>query len=311
MPSITTWSRLEAAAPVGDGTPGVAARIWDPLWLLGRQWQVGEFHGEDGGTPIVARWRGQVSPLGRFVPGPLPDETQTSAPRLDLGALPLETFVERQPVAVAAGNPDSVEGLRLAVEAGQHFLRLLAQQQTVRDYRPDFVAAYAVLRPPEEALVGLDPATRRYLDLVAGRALDGRRTRAELGVRDLPRLDRPVEGGDRAEVRTAGADWLRWLDELFSMPGSGAEAWRPDRMEHAFSVTARLSADPFDEYTLTAAEYPGGELDWYSVDRNGNVNLDTTPAEARPILTQTGDPGAADRTRRTRSAVLRVRRRPP
>jgi len=173
------------------------------------------------------------------------------------------------------------------------------------------VAAYAVLRPPEEALVGLDPATRRYLDLVAGRALDGRRTRAELGVRDLPRLDRPVEGGDRAEVRTAGADWLRWLDELFSMPGSGAEAWRPDRMEHAFSVTARLSADPFDEYTLTAAEYPGGELDWYSVDRNGNVNLDTTPAEARPILTQTGDPGAADRTRRTRSAVLRVRRRPP
>ncbi|HSI92832.1 MAG TPA: hypothetical protein VK925_04995, partial [Jiangellaceae bacterium] len=287
MPSITTWSRLEPSGPARDGTPGAVARIWDPLWLLGRQWQVGEFRGEDGGTPIVARWRGQVTPLGRFWLGRLPNETQTSASRLDLGALPLETFVERQRVGVAADLPTGVAGLRLAVEAGQHFLRLLAEQETTRDYRPAFVAAYAVQRPTDSIVAGLDPATLRYLDLVAGRALDGRRLRAELADRDLPRLDPPVGTGDRAEVREACANWLPWLDELFSQPEQESEAWQVDRMEHAFSVTARLSADPFDEYTLTAAEYPGGELDWYSVDRNGNVNLGTTPAEAGPIVTQT------------------------
>lgn len=287
MPSITTWTRLEPAAAADDGTLGIAARIWDPLWLLGRQWQVGEFHGQDGGTPIVARWRGQVNPLGRFVLGRLPNETQTSAPPLDLGPLPLETFVERRPVAVSAGDPGGVEGLRLAVEAGQHFLRLLTEQQTTSDYRPAFRAAFAVLRPSPEVLTGVDPATLRYLDLVAGRAVDGRRLRAELRVRDLPTLTPPVEAGDRAEVRAACAAWLDWLEALFSQPGSGAQAWQPDRMEHAFSVTARLSDDPFDEYTLTAPDYPGGELDWYSVDRNGNVNLGTTPAEAGPIVTQT------------------------
>ena len=71
MPSITTWFRLEPGGPAPDITAGVTARIHDPLWLLGRQWQVGEFQGEDGGTPIVARWRGQVSPLTRYVLGPL------------------------------------------------------------------------------------------------------------------------------------------------------------------------------------------------------------------------------------------------
>ena len=38
MPSITTWTRLE---PHVDGTPladTLQARLYDPLWLLARQW---------------------------------------------------------------------------------------------------------------------------------------------------------------------------------------------------------------------------------------------------------------------------------
>ena len=61
MPSITTWSRIEPAPPGNDVAAGHAARTADPLWLLARQWQVGEFQAEDGGTPIVARWRGHAS----------------------------------------------------------------------------------------------------------------------------------------------------------------------------------------------------------------------------------------------------------
>ena len=60
MPSITSWSRIEPAPPGNDVAAGLAARTADALWLLARQWQVGEFQAEDGGTPIVARWRGHV-----------------------------------------------------------------------------------------------------------------------------------------------------------------------------------------------------------------------------------------------------------
>src|SRR3989442_10893854 len=96
MPSIPTWSRLEPRSVGEDVATGYAARVHDALWLLARQWQVGEFHGEDAGTPIAARWRGRVAPATRYVAGPIPPNTQLNAPTFDARALPLETPVERQ-----------------------------------------------------------------------------------------------------------------------------------------------------------------------------------------------------------------------
>ena len=72
MPSITTWSRLEPGRADADLARGYAATVQDPLWLLARQWQTGEFQGSDGGTPIVARWRGRVAAMTRYVPGRSP-----------------------------------------------------------------------------------------------------------------------------------------------------------------------------------------------------------------------------------------------
>ena len=60
MPSITTWTRLEPQTRNAALTTSVQGRIHDPFWLLARQWQVGEFQGEDSGTPIMARLRADV-----------------------------------------------------------------------------------------------------------------------------------------------------------------------------------------------------------------------------------------------------------
>src|SRR3989442_878306 len=46
------WTRLEPQSITGDPTPGLEARIHDPLWLLSRQWQFAEFQGDDAGTPF-------------------------------------------------------------------------------------------------------------------------------------------------------------------------------------------------------------------------------------------------------------------
>src|SRR6476659_9967009 len=136
MPSITTWSRIEPRTSGADIDVGYAARVHDPLWLLARQWQVGEFQGEDAGTPIVARWRARVAPMTRFVAGPIPPNTQLDAPRFDPGSVPLETLVERQVVAE--------DGLRRAVEDGLHFLRVLGLQHVSQDPGPGFVTTYPV-----------------------------------------------------------------------------------------------------------------------------------------------------------------------
>ncbi len=51
----TRWARLEPDARDPELAPGLQARIADPLWLLGRQWQFGEFAASDGGSAITAQ----------------------------------------------------------------------------------------------------------------------------------------------------------------------------------------------------------------------------------------------------------------
>ncbi|MET0461257.1 MAG: hypothetical protein ABW195_18545 [Ilumatobacteraceae bacterium] len=286
MASITSWSRIEPAP--GDISTGLAARIADPLWLLARQWQVGEFQGEDGGTPIVARWRGDVTAPSRLHLGPIAPDTQLVAPRFDADAVPLETLIERQPVGLPAAATPGPDGLRLGVETGLHFLRLLRAQATAQDYGPAFTRAFAVRALTPDATAHLDPESAGYLQLVAGRALDGRRLRAAWTGNTVPSIGMPIAPGDLAEVRAAGAAWRAWVDDLFSHPDAGDEpTWQRERMEHACSIAFRASPDPFEEWTLTAGRYDGGDLDWYSFDRNGDVNVGTTAAEVGEVVTQT------------------------
>src|SRR6188768_3576812 len=98
MPSITSWTRIEPQTRNAEMKTSVQARIHDPLWLLARQWQVGEFQGEDSGTPIMARLRADVSRLTRYFAGPIAANTQISAPVFDARTTPLEAMVERERV---------------------------------------------------------------------------------------------------------------------------------------------------------------------------------------------------------------------
>jgi hypothetical protein len=288
MPSVTVWSRLEPQTVSEDVATGYAARVHDPLWLLARQWQMGEFQGEDAGTPIVARWRARVAPMTRYVAGPIPPNTQLDAPRFDADAVPLETLVERQPLQQSA-LVDGVDGLRLAVESGQHFLRLLRLQGTTRDYSAAFVRVYPFPALTDEQRAALDPDTIAYADLVAGRALDGRLLRAALGDPANPRVDPALKiaRGDRAEVVEAARAWLAWSASLFSEPAAGEATWQPDRMEYSFSMSTRLGDDVYGERTLTAEQYVDGTLDWYSFDLNLEVNMGTAHDAPGAVTTRT------------------------
>ena len=123
MPSITSWMRLEPRSRSAEMTTSLQARIYDPLWLLARQWQFGEFQGEDNGSPIMARWRGESARLTRFHSGAIVPKSNIDAPHFDAG-MPLETLVEREQT-LSSNQVVKLEKLRLAAEAGQHFLRLL------------------------------------------------------------------------------------------------------------------------------------------------------------------------------------------
>src|SRR6476646_4824016 len=82
-PSITSWTRLEPRSREADMRVSLSARVFDPLWLLTRQWQVGEYQAEDAGTPVGARVRASSATFSRCHLGALAPDTTEQAPRFD------------------------------------------------------------------------------------------------------------------------------------------------------------------------------------------------------------------------------------
>jgi len=285
MGSITSWVRLEPRCRDDRLNEAVQARIYDPLWMLARQWQVAEFQGEDTGSPVVARWRGDSAPVTRYYAGAIKKDTRVYAPRYDARAMPLEALVERQPLH-GATNQGS---LRLAVESGMHFLRMLDAQPISRSYRADFLKLYALQPPTEAERAGADVETLSYWKLMASRALDARRVIAAFRDAAGKRLPipgtLPIAASDNAEVENVINQWLAQQDSLFALPqGDGSDAWNSERLEYAFSIGG---APGGEEVPLTAAQYAQGHLDWHSVDYDPEINLGAATDQASNPLVRT------------------------
>jgi hypothetical protein len=252
---------------------GLQARIHDPLWLLARQWQFGEFQGEDTGSPAAATLVVETGEIGRYRPGPsVPTPGhQAYSPQ----TVALETLVERE--AVTSGAP----GWRRAAEAGLHLVRLL-KAEAVEASRQLFLASpYVFALPTPQQRRALDGASQRFLDVVGGRVVDGARLHTRLAslrqrnalqefFREAPFQD--VSPPDRPKVIRALTNWLAWYAARFSET-EGPSAWVPERIEYEFAVSGNTAEG---EVVLAAPEYLEGHLDWYSFVARPGTSLGAT-----------------------------------
>lgn len=294
--SITSWTRLEPQCTDADMETSAAARLFDPLWMLTRQWQMGEFQGEDAGTPIQARVRATTATLSRCYRGELPQPTgataTVAAPAYDPARAPLEALVERRPMR--ATNVNDGRMLSFAIEAGLHFLRILERQALTKSYRGVFVTKLALQPLSGTAAARADGAAARYLQSMVGRAPDGRQLAAILRTTGAAQLAADatlnIALADRPKVEQAANAWLAWYDSMFSEPAAPSDdAWNPSRLEYALSVGARLSADAQDTMTFSASEVVG-PMDWSSFDVNSQTSLSTTGDKSFSALVETTIP---------------------
>lgn len=251
MSSLTIWSRLEPRNREFTMERALQAQVRDPLWMLTRQWQTGEFLGDDAGSPVAATVRTESVPLTSFRPG-LP---AAGAPVQALDAAPpLEVHVERE-----AAPP----GLRASIALGLRFEALWTEEGGSASDLAAFQAEYPV---PAVAPAGEveDADSGRWRALAAGRALDGAAlAAAAVGVADLQTVP-PIPSFASGATRTAAAAALERLRDhaaaLVSEP-EGDSSWSPERLEHDFSVGSESATGSLQ---LAAPRFGGGHLDWYS-----------------------------------------------
>jgi hypothetical protein len=61
-----SWNRLEARPRKSEFDEVLRAAIYDPLWMLTRQWQFGEFQGEDTGSAVFAKILMETTRVTKF-----------------------------------------------------------------------------------------------------------------------------------------------------------------------------------------------------------------------------------------------------
>jgi hypothetical protein len=250
------WIRLHPQSVDDTLAVSVQARIHDPLWLLGRQWQFGELRHDGGATPVDVRVEGTTAPLARLRGGGADVTTGASAAIKPTGT-PLEALVERE--AVSEGGLDN---LRLRSESGLHLLRML-RDAGLPESRVTFWIGESPFLLPAGATP--DAATSEWRDMVDGRIPDGGRLPAAIRARLAPGGAAPPIGPAEATVLRA---WLSWTAARFETPAGGPSTWSPEHMEYAFSV-AGLGAS--GEARLTAPEYVEGRLEWYHFEQSDGM----------------------------------------
>lgn len=282
MRSITTWNRIEPVPRATRLTTGLRAEVADPLWMLTRQRQVGELTGEDAGSPIEAVATVEVASLSRYHPGRVRGRAPDRATDLTDAAFPLETLVERRPVA---GSPAAV---RLAVDGGAHLVRLLRAHGAEAAVAPWVAARPLDLTDARRDAVG--PAAA-WLARHDSEVPDGAAVAADLDAhRDADGLlaSLPAEPVLPADIRDqallAARQWLTWWDASVPEPVAEADAWNPSRLEYAFAVGTTMSDG---RVVLHAEDYQGGHLDWWAFDADTRANLGGAPADPRRLVRRT------------------------
>lgn len=268
--SITIWNRIEPRTREGkkvrgkdDKTPdplrrGLQAQVRDALWFLARQYQTGEFLGEDAGSPVQATVRVEAHPLTGVT---IPDGgTRTAVGSQD--TIPLEIRVERTEVKL---------GLRGAVQLGLRFESML-RAANLSALLAAFRTAYSITQGPDAGAIE-DSAAARFRLLASARVTDGNKLYADAAP-VLPNIPPALQasGMTAAQWQTAAGvvgDFVAYRRSLYSEPATEVSAWTPMEMHHRFAVEiSSLGA------TLTAREFEGGHLDWYDFT---NLDAPTLP----------------------------------
>lgn len=256
FPSITTWNRLEGRARAHDFDRSLRAEVRDPLWMLCRQWQFGEFDGEDAGSAVGAKTQLATARIDRFAGREGPAVTYDER-------LPLETRVEREPFPL---------DLMTRGQMGRHWLKLIG---AIGDFKALYLSRFSFDSPPAnseaEAQLRSDPQVWATLQALRGRLPDG--GKLYLAITDVPDKHADWLSGavtdpaQRQALLDAAEAFVSWFRRTYSQPEAGdPPTWAEGYLEYQFACSAPADEAGQRQTVLIAEQYAQGHLDWYAFD---------------------------------------------
>ncbi|MER0171830.1 MAG: hypothetical protein DU489_14770 [Nitrosomonas sp.] len=263
LPTVVLWNRLEGRPRTKNFIRALRAEIRDPLWMLCKQWQTGEFKGDDAGSPIFAKVHMATTELTKYQPG------DAAVQDFDRSA-PLEAIVEQRPLPY--NGQQHILSLDIRLLMGRQWLKYL-QSAGLSALKPQYLQhpSYQIIEPDpasrSDAFLTAHPAVWQSLSAMAGRAMDGANLYFYLKADNQHHAYDGItlaNDGDKTTIDGLAGKFVQWYEQLFYQPDQVQnDAWLPQQLEYQFAVSAPQHGA---EKIMTAEEYYQGRLDWYNLD---------------------------------------------
>ncbi len=255
------WKRLEPRARNDNFIRSVQSRIRDPLWMLTRQWQVGEFKAEDAGSPVKTYMQTERTHLTHYKPKkfehpgsakPIPDN------------IPLERLVEQE----------IFFDYRMSIQIGLQFEKELKKKDVSEEITIDIKRKFALSFPNEDDRIKIDDETLSILEAIA--KPDDFEDAAQIpisgeklfNIDDLVSKD-PQIPDDLQQIFNSDLDKITdalkalhlWYTKVYFQPVLEEEtAWDHSNFDYSFCVSAPKNEN--EQHVLEITDYTSGDLDW-------------------------------------------------
>lgn len=295
------WNRLEPRARKQDFDDVLKCAVHDPLWMLTRQWQFGEFQGEDTGSAIFAKIKMQCTQITRYKSVNEPQETYSDS-------IPAEAKVESELPQL---------DYHCRVKTAAHFMKLLKNKFSAavvvnafnyHNYLLQLKKQYEIVFPEQINNADAHAATVRKLRMLVNNPLssflaangaqwfdgvllyEAYRANATATVTALQLFSE-----HKNAVKQALDDYTVWFEKTYKPAhnSSGKGAWINEQLEYQFAVALPEQGAP--NTVLKAEEYYSGDMEWYSFDvagageqpagLSGNAQPAELPLVSEKILT--------------------------
>jgi len=280
--TLTQWNRLESRPRKYDFSRTMRAEIRDPLWMMTRQWQLGELTGEDTGTPVAAKI---------FYRNTILDKLKLSDNDVVVlnNDLPLETIVERENIQVVnKGDKEFINDLSLSNAIKRRLVnyikdgftnplekRILKELNEHADLQFDLVSDQTKALSFNEVSLLVNSELHQMHAALTSRAFHG--GKLYLSLKREGKLSDFIDNlsnDEKNQLDDIGIQVVNWFDSLFNQQASDKNAgWHPNHLEYQFSTAAPATTN--SAVILSSKEYHGGRLDWHASDIITDENNDS------------------------------------
>ena len=284
---------LETRSRKMDLTEALRFRVHDPLWMLSRQWQLGEFRGNDAGTAMSVRCHVATTPISGYQIG------NTSAGKVSglSNTTPIEPIVEQINRAITP---------LVRVESAAYYCKLISGLpprvydatvgQLKKNYPLQNLADTGRGSLEHDEIRSFSDSRnirlQRFARAFSAKAFDGYALYQDLS-KSLPsRGGTSLSKSELEVLEKARETYLKWFANRYLPKSQGAaSAWNQPELGYDFEADNAVAK-------YKSQDYVGGRVSWYSFDvdsmkdsadslQRGDYkrkNVDRTTIDSLPVL---------------------------